>query len=244
MVFLLAGCATVHYVSMTSFTAQDIARSIDDQSHSFKLFASSGYGDFETPRGEYSARFDISIRRPSTTSIRLYGPFGIKMAQAELSPDTLVVYNSLNNEVFLGKPTEVNLKHFLMVAADGASLSDLLLGFMVPLTHLDSAQLASRVDGRHVSFVYSSQDTVEKFTMDEEYWRTVGYERLVDGRPILEIDYSDFTSVDNIFFPRTIFFQDLEHNVSAKLFYQDIVLNEKEEVQITVPADAKEIFLN
>lgn len=244
MAFLVAGCATMHYVSMTSYTAQDFARSIDDQSQSFKLFASSGYGDFETPRGEYSARFDVSVRRPSTTNIRLYGPFGIKMAQAELSADTLVVYNSLNNEVFLGKPTEANLKQFLMVAADGASLSDLLLGFMVPLTHLDSAQMASRVDGRHVSYVYSSKDTVEEFTVDEEYLRTIGYKRLVNGKPILEIDYSDFTSVDNIFFPRTIFFEDLKHNVSAKLFYQDIVLNEKEEVQITVPADAKEILLN
>lgn len=242
--FLLAGCATVHYVSLTSFTAQDIARSINDQAHSFEFFASSGYGDFETPQGEYSARFDVSIHRPSTTSIRLYGPFGIKMAQAELSPDTFVVYNSLNNEVFLGKPTEANLKHFLVVAADGASLPDLLLGFMVPLTHLDSAQATSRVDGRHVSFIYSSQDTVEKFTVDEEYLRTIGYERLVNGRPILKIDYSDFMSVDNIYFPRTILFEDLKHSVSAKLFYQDIVLNEKEEVQITVPADAKEIFLN
>ncbi len=234
----------MHYVTMTNVTAQDVAHSIDDQSQSFKMFSSSGYGDFETPQGDYSARFDISVRKPSTTSIRLYGPFGIKVAQAKLSSDTLLIYNSLNNEVFVGKPTEANLRHFLIVAADGASVSDLLLGLMVPLTHLDSSRASSRVDGGNVNFIYSNEDTVEKFTVDEEYMRTISYERIVGGGTIVRITYSDFTSVDNIYFPKTVFFEDLKNNVSAKLVYQDIALNEKDEVQITIPADAKEIFLN
>ncbi len=242
--FLASGCATVHYVAMTNITAQEVAQNIDDQSHAFSLFTSSGYGNFQTPQGEYSARFDISIRKPSTTSIRLYGPFGIKVAQAELSSDTLVVYNSLNNEVYVGKPTESNMRHFLVVAADGASLSDLLLGLIAPLTHLDSSGASSHVDGGHVNFIYSNQDTVERFTVDEEYMRTVAYEKLVDGGLVMKITYSDFTSVDNVYFPKCIFFEDLKHNISAKLFYQDIALNEKDEVQITVPPDAKEIFLN
>lgn len=241
---MLAGCATMHYVAMTNITAQDVANNIDDQSHTFNIFTSSGYGDFETPQGEYSARFDISIRKPSTTSIRLYGPFGIKVAQARLSSDTLLVYNSLNNEVFVGKPTESNLRHFLVVAADGASLSDILLGLMTPLTHLDSSRASSRVDGGHVNFIYSSQDTVERFTVDGEYMRTVAYEKQVAGKTLVRITYSDFANVDNVYFPKTIFFEDMQHNISAKLFYQDIALNQKDEVQITVPADAKQIFLN
>jgi outer membrane lipoprotein-sorting protein len=242
--FSLAGCATVNYVAMTNITAQDVAKSIDDQSHAFKLFTSSGYGSFETPQGEYSARFDISIRRPSTTNIKLYGPFGIKVAQAKLDSDTLLVYNSLNNEVFVGKPTQENLRHFLVVAADGASLSDVLLDLMTPFTHLDSSRAASRIDGGRISFIYANQDTVETFIVDGEYMRMAAYEKKVSGKTEVRITYSDFTSVNNIYFPKTIFFEDLKHNISAKLFYQDIALNEKDEVQITVPPDAKEIFLN
>ena len=244
LALLITGCATMHYVTMTNLTAQDVARSIDGQSQAFKFFTSSGYGNFETPQGEYSARFDISIRKPSTTIVRLYGPFGIKVAQAKLSSDTLVVYNSLNNEVFVGKPTEANLRHFLIVAADGESVSDLLLGLMVPRTHLDSSQASSRFDGTHVEFIYSIKDTIERFTVDEEYMRTVGYERIVNGETILRITYSDFASIDNIYFPKAVFFEDLKHSISAKLFYDDIALNEKDEVQITIPADAREIFLN
>jgi hypothetical protein len=234
----------MHYVQMTNVTAQDVARNIDNQSQSFRIFTSSGYGDFETPQGEYNARFDISIRKPSTTCIRLYGPFGIKVAQAKLSSDTLLVYNSLNNEVFVGKPTEANLRHFLVVAADGASLSDLLLGLMVPLARLDSCRASSGFEGEHLNFIYSSQDTIEKFTVDEEYMRTIRYEKIVDGGTVVRVTYSDFTSVNNIYFPKVIFFEDLKRSISAKLFYQDIALNEKDEVQITVPADAREILLN
>jgi len=244
MAFLMAGCATTHYVEMSNITAQDVALNIGDQSKSFSIFSSSGYGDFETPQGEYSARFDISIHKPSTTCIRLYGPFGIKVAQAKLSSDTLLVYNSLNNEVFVGKPTEANLRHFLVIAADGASVSDLLLGLMVPLAHLDSASVSSGFEGDHLSFVYSSRDTTEKFTVDEEYMRTVRYEKIIDGGTAIRITYSDFTSVNKVYFPRTIFFEDLKRSISARLFYQDIALNEKDEVQIVVPADAREILLN
>lgn len=244
MAFLFAACSTMHYVAMTNVTAEDVARSIGEQSESLHLFTSNGYGDFNTPQGEYSARFDISVRRPFTTNIRLYGPFGIKVAQARLSSDTMLVYNSLNNEVFVGKPTEENLRRFLVVAADGASLSDILLGLMAPLTHLDSSQASSRFEGGHLNFVYANRDTVENYTVDEEHMRTIGYEEMVNGGTILRITYSDFTNVNNIYFPKTIFFEDLKHSISAKLFYQDIALNEKDEVQITVPADAKEIFLN
>jgi hypothetical protein len=244
LALFVAGCATTHYVAMSSITAEDVARNVGDQSRSVQVFTSSGYGDFESPQGEYSARFDISIHKPSTTSVRIYGPFGMKVAQAKLSSDTLLVYNSLNNEVFVGKPTEANLRHFLVVAGDGASLSDLLLGLMAPLTHLGGAQASSRFEGGHVSFVYSSRDTVEQFTVNEEYMRTIKYEKVIDGETTIRISYSDFTSVNNIYFPRAVSFEDFKHNISAKLYYQDIALNEKDEVQITVPADAREIFLN
>lgn len=244
MALLLAGCATVHYVAMTNITPQDVARSVSDQSHSFNVFTSSGYGDFVSPQGEYNARFDISIRKPSTTNVRLYGPFGIKVAQAKLSSDTLVVYNSLNNEVFVGKPTESNLRQFLIIAADGASVSDLLLGFMVPVAHLDSSNVSSQFGGGYVQFNYSRHDTVEIFTVNEEYMRITKYEEIIDEKPVVRVSYSDFTIVNNVLFPKTVFFEDLEHDISAKLVYQDIALNSKDEVQITVPADAREIFLN
>ncbi len=229
---------------MNDVSPQDVARAISTQTQSLKLFTSSGYGDFETPEGEYSAHFDMSIRKPSTTSIRLYGPFGIKVAQARLSSDTLLVYNSLNNEVFVGKPTESNLRHFLVIAADGASLSDILLGMMAPLSHLDSSRVSSKIDGGFVTYTYTSADTIEKFTVDGEFMRITGFERSIAGETIIRITYSDFTSVDKIFFPKSVFFEDLKRNISAKLVYQEIALNEKTEIQITVPPDAREIDIN
>ncbi len=240
---VLAGCATT-YVDFSEMSAQQVANNIEKQSRSFMYFSSSGYGNFETPEGAYSARFDLSIQKPSSARVSLFGPLGIKVAQVKLTPDTLLVYNSMRNEVFIGKPTEANLRHLLMIASNGTSFTDLLLGLMTPLAHLDNPQSSSHFDGKTVSFTYVSEDTVEKYTVDGKYMRTRNYKRLVNGETVMKIQYSNFMKIGDVYFPRSVSFEDLKRGVSAKLFYQDIALNEKDKVEFTVPSDAKKVILN
>lgn len=239
----LAGCATT-YLDLSGMSAQQVANNIESQSRSFRYFSSSGYGNFETPQGTYSTRFDLVVWKPSSAHVSLYGPLGIKMAQVELTSDTLLVYNSIRNEVFIGKPTEANLRNLLMIATNGSSFTDILLGLVTPLAHLDKLQSSSKFDGRVFSFTYVGEDTVEKYTVDGEYMRTRNYEKLIDGETVMKIQYSDFMKIGDIYFPRSVSLEDLKHGVSAKLFYQDIAINEKDNIEFTVPSDAKKVILN
>ncbi len=241
---LIAGCAATSSVDLTGVTAQRIADEVASQAGEIHYFSTSGYGSFETKQGAYTARFEMSIHRPSSATVSLYGPFGIKMAQVRLTDDTLLVYNSIRNVVFMGKPTASNLRNFLMIASDGSSFTDLLLDLMPPVPHITDARESRQVDGDAVSFTFVSGDTVEKYTVDGEYLRTSDYEKTIDGETVLRIQYSDFKNVGRITYPRSITFEDLRHGVSAKLYYQDTALNQKESVEFSVPSDAKEIFLN
>lgn len=242
---LFAGCAaTSYYVDLSGVTAQKVADEIQTQSSSIHYFSTSGYGSFETRAGAYTARFDMSIHRPSSAIVNLYGPFGIKVAQVRLTDDTLLVYNSIRNELFMGKPTSANVRNLLMIATNGSSFTDLLLDLMPPTPHLDSAQSFREEDGRTVSFTYVSQDTVEKYIVDGKYMRTKEYVKSIGGVTVMKIQYSDFEHVGSVFFPRSVSFEDLSHNVSAKLYYQDTSLNQRENVEFNVPSDAKEVILN
>lgn len=240
---LLAGCATTSYVNMNGISAVQVAENIESQSRSLKYFSSSGYGNFQTKQGAYSARFDLSIERPSQANVTLYGPFGIKVMQVKLTADTLLVYNSMHNEVYVAKPTQANLRNLLMIASNGASFTDLLLDLMTPHSHLDASRYSSRANGNVASFTYVDEDTVEKYTVDGKYMRTKDYEKVIDGETVLKIGYSDFTSVDNRYFPRRVSFEDLKRGVSARLFYQNITLNQNEKVDFNIPADAKKVIL-
>ncbi len=240
---ILAGCATTSYINLTDVSAEQVARNIESQSRSLKYFHSSGYGNFETKDGAYSARFDLSVRRPSFAYVSLYGPFGIKVMQVKLTADSLLVYNSMRNEIYVARPTEDNLRNLLMIASNGASLTDLLLDLMTPVSHLDDPHYISHSAGDMANYTYVNDDTVEKYTIDGNYMRTRTYEKLVDGETILKIGYSDFTSVDDMYFPRSVSFQDMRRGISAKLFYQDISLNHKERADFTVPPDAKKVIL-
>lgn len=242
---LFAGCAaTAYYVDLSGVTAQTVADRIQAQSKSIHYVSTSGYGSFQTKAGAYTASFDMSIHRPSSATVNLYGPFGIKVAQVRLTDDTLLVYNSLRNELFTGKPTSANIRNLLMIASNGSSFADLLLDLVPPTGHMENAQSSRSTDGQTVSFTYVSRDTVEKYTVDGRYMRTEEYVKSIAGVPVMKIQYSGFEHVGNVYFPRRVSFEDLSHGVSAKLYYQDTSLNQKENVEFNVPPDAKEVILN
>ncbi len=231
-------------VDLNGMTAEEVSNRISGESRSLEYFTTNGYGNFESKDGAYSASFKLAIRRPSFTSVNIYGPFGMKVAQVKLTSDTLLVYNSLKNEVIIGKPTAANLRNFVMIDADGSSLSDLLMDLMKPVSHLENPTMTSQLDGNKLSFTYSSYDTVEVYKIDGRYMRTAEYTKLIDGKAVLRIKYSDFITVDNIPVPKSVWFEDLSHGISARLFYQNIAVNEKEVLELNVPADAKEVILN
>jgi outer membrane lipoprotein-sorting protein len=242
---LIVGCAAgYNYTDISVVTPKLIFNNIESQSSMIKYFSSSGYGNFETPEGDYSARFDISIRRPSTVYVRIYGPFGMKLAQVKFTSDTLIVYNSFRNELYVGKPTEENLSRFLMIAPEGSSITNLLLGLLAPPVSDSNSYVLSKTDGRKINFTYDRGDTVQLYGIDGKYLRISKYEESIDGETILRIQYSDFTSVGNVYFPKSVLFEDLRRNVSARLFYQDIELTENDGLEFTVPSDAKKFFLN
>lgn len=131
-----------------------------------------------------------------------------------------------------------------MIAPDGSSVTNILLGLVSPPAIHDSSRISSNVDGRSVSFTYNAGDTVERYSVDGKYMRTTDYEESIDGEAVMRIRYSDFTNVGNVYFPKSVSFEDTRRKISAKLFYQDIELSENDDLEFTAPADAKEIFLN
>lgn len=160
-----------------------------------------------------------------------------------MTSDTLIVYNSFRNELYVGKPTAENLRRFLMIAPDGSSVTNLLLGLLSPPAAGDDSRV-SNADGKSVSFTYDKGDTVESYAVDGKYLRTTNYEESIDGEAVLRIQYSDFTNIGNVYFPKSVSFEDVKRKISAKLFYEDIALRENDALEFTIPADAKEIFLN
>ncbi|MGC8654053.1 MAG: DUF4292 domain-containing protein, partial [Candidatus Kryptoniota bacterium] len=206
-------------------------------------FSSSGYGSFETKEGGYNISFDLSYDMPSSAQIIIYGPFGMRVAEAILTGDTIIVYNRLKNEVFLAKPTAGNVRNLLMISSGEIPLGEVLIGFL-PFEPHSSGNMISSQDGKLYHFTYISDDTVRKYTFDAEYMRIVSYEEIVTGNELLKIEYRDFSKVGGIYFPHSIAFNDLQRGVYARLFYKTITLNHPGSMTIDLPPDAKKIVLN
>jgi len=242
LMLAVAGCASTNYLS-SEITPLKIQQAIVSDSKKFHSFSSSGYGSFETKEGGYSISFDLSYNMPSSARIVIYGPFGVRVAEAMLTSDTIIVFNRMKNEVFLGKPTASNVRTLLMLSTGEIPLGEVLLG-LLPFEPHSSKNLISRHDGKLYYFTYVSDDSVEKYTIDAEYMRIVSYEEMVACDPVLKIDYGDFSKVGGIYFPHAISFNDLHREIYAKLFYKTITLNHLDGMTIDLPPDAKKIVLN
>lgn len=238
----IAGCSSTSFLA-NEVTPVKVGEAIASDSKKFQSFSSSGYGSFESKEGGYTLSFDLSCNMPSSAQIIIYGPFGVRVAEAVLTSDTIIVYNRMKNEAFLAKPTQDNVRNLLMISSGEIPLGEVLIG-LIPFKLNSSKNVTSKRDGKLYTFTYVTGDTVEKYTVDAEFMRIIGYEELINGDAVLKIEYSNFSKVGGIYFPHSISFTDWHRGVYAKLFYKTITLNHSHTMTIDLPPDAKKIVLN
>src|SRR5512140_908793 len=77
-----------------------------------KLVTLTGHGTiaFESPETGGTASFDLSLRKPDSLLVALEGPFGIDVGTLFLSRQEFVMYNSMDNHVITGVPTERTIR--------------------------------------------------------------------------------------------------------------------------------------
>lgn len=110
---LLVGCSptTSELVLDTQrVPAAELVRRVAGNAAGIQTLTGSGSVDFESPDLGGSVFFTLALRKPDSLLLRLEGPFGIDVGFLFLSRGRYVLYNSVENRVMTGVPSDAGIR--------------------------------------------------------------------------------------------------------------------------------------
>ncbi len=90
--------------------AAELVRRVSGNAAGIRTLTGSGSVDFESPDLGGSVFFTVALRKPDSLLLRLEGPFGIDVGFLFLSRERYVLYNSVENRVQTGVPSDAGIR--------------------------------------------------------------------------------------------------------------------------------------
>ena len=205
MLVLGGGCADFRTVGRQELTGEQVALSAE-QAALFREVAQAspmiesldGYADvwIKTPKRKHRVFCNIRINRGREARLIVSaGLLGWPVADMFFSTDSLYVHDMLNNRLFLGSSSELNLEKIIGVNSGFGLLSESLLGlvtFTEPLRAIRSVKQGSGA----LMFTLATPDGSKEVVIDPSS-RTLSalFVRNLQGKTTTEIHFKNYQTI-------------------------------------------------
>lgn len=167
--------------------------------------------------GRFSA--EIRERRDDSLYISLSPGLGIEAARVLVTPDSVFLYDRMENQLTFGSIEEAG--SLLPIPVDLGSLFQNLAGTIVP--RVDSEWT---VTPDSVSYHLLSPDETRLYVVDPRIWRVIRYEeRTTTGQLVEERIFYAFAPVGGIYVPQQIRFRRPLEESTVALTYRRVEVN-------------------
>jgi outer membrane lipoprotein-sorting protein len=244
----LNGCAPSTPVQVERMISSDrLVKRLEANRRKVKSFTGSGSISIKTSDIDAKSSFQVEIKKPDSVKVSFYGPFGIDLAFALVTPQNFQFYDAINNIYYKGKVKPGVMKDILKINISFDELINLATG---------SVNLTDRLSNDPDKF--ETEDDLYKLTYIDSlsrktsiYWvRSDDLEirqyRQNDsnGKNLVDTKYSDFLKIEETSIPLQINMNDLLNNQKIKIEYRTIEVNKEiGKLKIDIPDDAKIIEL-
>lgn len=246
--FLILFIASLFFFSCTSskkisdyeISFEEILQS--SKSNFEKINSYSGNGRIEVNLKNISTnlQFFITVKKPSQALIDLYGPFGIDFGNVYLNDDSILIFNSFQNQLIVTEFSSNKLKSLNVFGLSKDLLYSILFGYLDQKSILEDSAIVTNTKNE-LELIKFVGDRKLVFTYDKilrNLTKVKVYEDLMN--PIFEISYSEIKNYGEIFFPEKIEFLNLKTNESILLFFKKLNFNENEDdINFAVPEDVE-----
>ncbi len=246
--FYLNGCAPSTPVQVDRMISSDrLIKRLEANRRKIKSFVGTGSISIKTAELDAKSSFQVEIKKPDTVKVSFYGPFGIDLAFALITPQNFQFYDAINNIYYKGKvkpgvikdilKINISFDELIDVATGSVNLTDKLrnepdkfeaVDDLYKLTYID---LASRKTS--VYWVKSDELEIRQYQQNDS-----------NGKNLIDAKYSDFMKVEENPIPKQTSMDDLLNNQKIKIEYRTIEVNKEiGKLKIDIPDDAKIIEL-
>jgi outer membrane lipoprotein-sorting protein len=244
LVIQFTGCTTTQTVQQERIISADrIIKRIEANRRKVKSFEGTGSISIKTADLDTKSSFKVEIKRPDSLKVSFFGPFGIDLAFALISPKDFSFYDAINNQLYTGKVRPGIMKNVMKIDIPFEELIDAVTGSVNLTSKLKIEPLARQINESEYELVYkdSLNNKLTKISIDSESFKILQL-TLTDltGKLNYQADYHDFTKVDEVQIPFLININDIANNQKLKIEYRHVDINKLTEIlKLEIPDDAK-----
>ncbi len=199
----------------------------------------------DMPELNNSANTNVMIAGSDSVSMVLHGPLGIPLGRMFSSEKELIFYNIFENNVYLGSPSEENLRRAVNLPL---SFNDLvkILRNETPADPEEYKVSDYKSEKGHVLFENNTGEYVEYSLINPADSTIVQYQRInKDGETVINVYYSEYSDYDGMKLPAIIKaeFPEFEGKLTIEIKKYTLNSLDKSGLRFDYPANAEKIYL-
>lgn len=242
--FLLEGCApSKPVIEERVISADRLVKKLEANRRKIKVFQGTGVLSINSSEVNAKSNFEVIIKKPDSLRVSFYGPFGIDLAHALITPKNFLFYDVINNTVYRGLMKSGIIKQILKIELPLNEVVDALVG-SVNLT--DKLRIEPNkyelLDGSFKMIYVDSSLNLETIYLVDENDLSITETQLkkIDGKLIMLGKFTRFSKYEDVPIPLEINLEDLANKQKLKVEYRKIEVNQSSSnLKLEIPSDVK-----
>ena len=216
-----------------------LVRLVDDADAKLVTLTGRGTISFESPETGGTATFDLALRKPDSLLVALEGPFGIDVGTLFLSRQQFVMYNSMENHVITGVPTEKAIRSVVPFDLTYEQILDAFTGSF-PVAEKGLTPISYTVDNDQFRLVYTCGSDSCSYWIDPSDLLVRRYLRQdSNGQVLMEATTSGTIEGQGARIPRRVIVSFPGENRRVTIHFSKAVLNTPSvSFEFTIPPNA------
>lgn len=238
------GCAPTRPITEERMISADrLIKKLEANRRKIKTFRGTGVISVSSSDLNARSNFEVILKKPDSLKVSFYGPFGIDLAHALITPDNFLFYDVINNNLYRGRMRDGIIKQVLKVEFPLDELVDALAG-SVNLTdklRVEPDKYDVEGDSYKLTYFHPDQNFEKIFTVrNDDLAISQNLLKNSNGKILLEGKFSRFKTFDDVPIPQEIFLNDLSNKQSLRVDYRRIEINQNSiSLKIEIPSDVK-----
>ena len=243
----LVGCSSEKKITTTKkvIPAKRLIKKLEGNRRKIKTFEGTGTIHIKSEKFTGKTSFKISIKKPDSIKISIYGPFGIDIAHGIFSKNKFMFYDVLKNRVIIGENSKDVLKKMFKIDLSFEELIDAFAGAVNLTEKLRTEPTNYEVleDIYNLTYVDEKENKKNIYRITKDDLKITEYRVFsLSGKELLSGDYSKFKNYENVPIPLLLLIRNKSERQSIKIEYKKVKVNKEiKTLKIKLPSDVKQI---
>lgn len=244
LIIVFAGCApSVQELEVQILPSDRLVKKLEANRRKIKTFVGTGVINIESKELTAKGNFEITIKKPDTIKVSIYGPWGIDLAHILVTKNDFVFYDVMNSKAYQGAVNQNVIKGIFKVDLSFDNLIDAFAGSVNLTEKLRLDPTSYDIKDDNYAMIYADSLKKEKAIYDISTKNlSIKQFRLIRFPETLALQstFSDFKMFDDVPLPYNVLVENKLMGQKIKIEYRNIVVNEEiDEVNVNIPSDVE-----